>query len=227
MSVEWFLKIKEYDSLTKMRNIHLKGIIEQQNRLSNLLERRQETLSQTEKLQLRLHDLGQNLFETEKKLKESEVQLQRMKDNYGDENKIVMQTTRTQELENEAFAILTQQENLESEKQDIKIFLQGIEKTITEIRTEVEEEISKDKAAISQLEMRLSLIFEELPNDFRELLKKTLAKNLAVGSFTRVDNGACYFCKSKLSRLEESEIDMQHLLKTCKMCHRIFLPYGT
>jgi predicted nucleic acid-binding Zn-ribbon protein len=53
-----------------------------------------------------------------------------------------------------------------------------------------------------------------------------MAKNLAHGPFTRIDQGSCFLCRYKISRVEESEIDMQKALKICPQCSRIFLPYG-
>ena len=107
------------------------------------------------------------------------------------------------------------------------MFLSGLEKTYLEIEVEVKAEISEHQKGIEQSQMRMKLIEEELPADFRSTLERTLKKNLAVGSFTRIDQGSCFFCRYKISRTEESEIDMQKNLKVCPQCTRIFLPYGT
>jgi predicted nucleic acid-binding Zn-ribbon protein len=227
VSLEWFFKLKEYDSLSKMRISHLKALNEQENRLSTLNERRQNTLLELENLQQLGRNLEQSLFETEKKLKEAETQKQRLVDTGADESKVAGFTLKINEYETECFNLMEKQDANASEGKDLKTFLTGVEKTIYDISLEVKAEVDKLVAEVAQLEFRLSHLIEELPLDFKTQLQKTLAKKLAIGPFTRVENGACYFCHAKLSRLEESEIDMQQLLKTCKSCQRIFLPFGS
>jgi predicted nucleic acid-binding Zn-ribbon protein len=87
-------------------------------------------------------------------------------------------------------------------------------------------EVADQKQKVVQAQMRIKLIEDELPTDFKSVLERTLKKNLALGPFTRNENGSCFFCRYKISKLDESEIDMQKQLKTCPQCSRIFLPYG-
>lgn len=226
VSVEWFLKLKEYDSLSKMRISHLKAYSEQEKRMTVLNERRQSSISELDALITQSNALQQELFEKENKITEIEIQHKRLIETGASDEKILTFATNLQAQETVYFKLLNDQEDLNQQRVELKTFLNGIQTTITEISVEVEEEKFRENEAISQLDLRLSLLLEELPSDFKLLLEKTLSKKLAVGSFTRVNAGACLFCKSHLSKTEESEIDMQHLLKTCKMCHRIFLPYG-
>jgi predicted nucleic acid-binding Zn-ribbon protein len=227
VSLDWFFKLKEFDSLSKMRINHLKAMSEQENRLSTLNDKRQTNVLQTEKLQHDAHFLQQELFEIDKKMAESETQKQRVIDTGGNSEKIAAFDLKIQELESLYFEKLTNQEQLDQDKADLKLFLSGLMKTILEIKIEVDEEILKEKTSVEQLDLRLRLLLEELPPEYKNILDKTITRKLALGNFTRIDKAACYFCKSNLSRMEESEIDIQQLLKTCKMCHRIFLPYGS
>src|SRR3989344_8326273 len=87
VSVDWFLKLKEIDSLTKMRINYLKSKSEQEDRVSKLNERRQETLMQTAKLKQDEFALNHELAELEKKLKTASEQKQRLMDMGGDEKK--------------------------------------------------------------------------------------------------------------------------------------------
>lgn len=227
MSAEWFLKLKEFDSLTKMRINHLKAIKEQEERLEKLNVKRQEQLDSSNSLKSELLSLQQDYFETEKKLKSAEEQAQRLKDIGGDETKIAAYLNEAAELENALFVKLDTTDEIHRQLEDIKTFLAGLEKTIHEISAEVGSEIETHKAEITQLDLRLSLTLDELPVDFKTTLEKTLKKNLAIGPFTRIENGSCFFCRYKISRIDESEIDMQKALKVCPQCSRIFLPYGS
>lgn len=227
MSAEWFFKLKEFDSIGKMRINHLKVIQEQEQRLTKLNIRRQEQLDEANGLRSELLSVQQNYFEAEKKMNTCEEQASRLKAVGGDEAKIVNFQKEATALEDSLFAFLERTEAIQQELEDKKTFLAGLEKTYQEIETEVKVEIQDNQKGVSQADLRMKLILEELPSGFRETLERTLKKNLAVGSFTRIDNGSCFFCRYKISRTDESEIDMQQLLKVCPQCSRIFLPYGS
>lgn len=227
MTADWFLKLKEFDSLEKMRISHLKAIKDQEDRLQHLNVKRQEQQKVQEILKAELHSLQQAYFETEKKLKICEEQASRLKDLGGDSDKIDRYQKDAATLEDDLFSILEKIESNQESIQEKKTFLAGIENTIQEIKSEVEAEIKEHSKAIEQLELRLKLIKAELPSDFKDALERTLKKNLALGPFTRVDQGSCYFCRYKISRIDESEIDMQRALKFCPQCSRLFLPYGS
>lgn len=227
MSVEQFLKLKEIESLTKMRNNHLKVKQEQDDRVSALKSRRDEKQSQTITLKQNLISTTNELAELESKIRSHSEQRQRLIDLGGDEIKIAHFTEEIAALEDKGLELLTKLEEIETEIQDTKTFMEGLERTIAEIGSEVSKEIERINTELTQIELRINLLMEELPPDFRNTLLRVTARNPVHGPFTRVENGCCYFCRFKISRIDESEIDMQKNLKTCPQCSRIFLPYGT
>lgn len=226
MSVELFFKLKEIDSLTKMRNKHLNAKSEQEDRVLRLNNKRQDALLQTAKLRQSIVSLNNEMGELEAKIKLASEQKQRLFDRGGDEKKIAAYSEEISSLEEKGLGILSSLEDLEQELEENKTFLNGIEKTIQEIGHEVQEDISRISTEISNIDLRVNLLMDELPPEFRTTLQKITAKNLAHGPFTRIEQGSCYFCRYKISRIDESEIDMQKNLKTCPQCSRIFLPYG-
>lgn len=210
-----------------MRNRYLKTKGEQADRVSKLNDRRQEGILQTAKLKQELVSVNQEMAEVEAKIKTASEQKQRLMDIGGDENKIKNFANEITHLEDKGFEYLNRVEEIEKELEETKTFLGGLEKTIHEIEGETSEEIKKIDTELSNIDLRITLLKDELPPDFRTLLEKTMAKNLAHGPFTRVEQGSCYFCRFKISRIDESEIDMQKGLKICPQCSRIFLPYGS
>lgn len=226
MSVEWFLKLKEYDSLSKARINYLKTIKEQEDRLSKLNERRELSLTQTSTLNQSIREVESELFEVEKKLKTLSEQKQRFLD-VGNSEKAESFQKDIDQAESKGLELLEKVEAYQTEIQETKTFSAGLEKTIHEIQTEVNLEKERLNKEIEQIDFRLEGIKEDLPEDFKTILSRTLAKNPAHGPFTRVENGSCFFCRYKISRVDESEIDMQRMLKTCPQCSRIFLPYGS
>ncbi|MGE3611492.1 MAG: hypothetical protein AB7I27_18010 [Bacteriovoracaceae bacterium] len=227
MSVEWFIKLKEIDSLNKSREGHLKAKKEQEERISKLLSKRQEALDELENFKKLNSTIQSNILDLEMKLKRAEEQKQRLLDIGGDEGKIKKFAEEASQLEDLGFSLLEQSESNQIEIKDKKLFLDGIEKTISEIKSEAESEIAKELKEIENIDLRVKLLENELPDDFKQILHKVQKKNLAHGPFTRIEAGSCYFCRYKISRLEESEIDMQKGMKTCPQCGRIFLPYGS
>ena len=227
MSVDWFLKLKEIDSLAKMRIKYLRTRGEQNERISKLNDRREEAVMRTAKLKQETISINSEMADIDKKLKNASEQKQRIIDIGGDDKKIQSFTVEIAALEEKGIELLSRQDEIENENQDAKTFAAGIEKTICEIQSEAKPELDKIEQELSNIDIRQNLLLEELPADFKSLLLKITTKNLAHGPFTRIEQGSCYFCRYKISRMEEDEIDMQKSLKTCPQCTRIFLPYGS
>jgi predicted nucleic acid-binding Zn-ribbon protein len=226
VSVEWFTKLKEIDSLSKMRINHLKKKSEQEDRVSKLNEKRHERLKLIEELKQNSVSIRHELGDLETKLKTASEQKQRLIDLGGDDAKIARFSSEIETLEERGMELLQKDEDISVEINSHKEFLQGLEKTIHEIETDFQPKLQEIDKEISAINLRLGLLRDELPVDFRTQLDRTTSKNLAHGPFTRVEQGSCYFCRYKISRIDESEIDMQQKLKTCPQCSRIFLPYG-
>ncbi len=224
MSIEWFFKLKEIDSLSKMRINHLKAISEQEDRLLKLNKRLEDSLLHSENFKQEHFKLGQDLHELEKKLSILQNQRQLLMDRGALYEKY---DTEIDFTEGSGLELLDKIEANEKALSEQKEFEAGLSKTISEIKAEVDEIKSTEEISIKNLDMRLGLLMEELPQDHRELLIKLQKKNLAHGPFTRNEGGSCYFCRYKISRIDESEIDLEHQLKQCPQCSRIFLPYGS
>lgn len=227
MSLEWFAKLKEYDSLSKMRGQHVKSIAEQEDRIAKLLQRKETKLQEIAQLTSEYLTIQQDLGVVEEKIKIASQQRQRLIDHGGDQTKVEVFLLEIDKLETLGFELLDKSELNQIERTDGKQFLSGLELTTQEIIQEVNQQKIVDQAAIAQFDLRLSLLQEELPREYQELLEKTLAKKLAIGSFTRIENGCCLFCRATISKMEEGEIDLQKKLKVCPQCTRIFIPYGT
>lgn len=226
VSVQGFSTLKEIDSLSKMRIHLLKLKGEQEARLESLNNRRQGTLLQTNALKEKLVQNHQKLGDIESQIKVASEQKGRLIDLGTEEQKVGAFTTQIDKLEEEGLLLLAEIESFETEMKDHRTFLDGLEKTTKEIQHEVSEELEKIHKETQNIALRLSLLLEDLPHDFKSLYQKISSKNLAHGPFTRIDQGSCYFCRFKISRLDESEIDINKNLKTCPQCSRIFLPYG-
>ncbi len=227
MSDEWFSRLKEYDSLSKARARLILSGKDQEGRLETLRKRQADSMAQLAGLKSSYIHLQQSLHEIEQKIKVQNEQRSRSIDQGGSEEKLRAYNKEISSLEEKGFSFLEDLDVNETERADLQGFLNGLEKTMIEIAGEVKEETAKFQNEIEQLDLRLNSLTEALPAEYRDLLMRTLKKNLALGPFTRVENGSCFFCRANISRNEESEVEMQKILKTCSQCGRIFIPYGT
>jgi predicted nucleic acid-binding Zn-ribbon protein len=227
VSLEWFSRLKEYDSLSRSRLGLLAAIKEQEERLSALDKRQADSLSQLTNLKGDYVRLQQDLQELEAKMKLLSQQKERWIDQGGDDKKRISMEEEIAGLEDKGMELLQILDTNEVERRDTQTFLEGLKKTYDEIASEVVLEVTRHRQEIEQLDLRQSSLLEILPPEYKDLLMRTLKKNPVHGPFTRIESGTCFFCRFKISRVDESEIDMQKKLKTCPQCGRIFIPYGT
>lgn len=226
MSVDLFFKLKEIDSLSKMRINHLKTIDEQVNRVSILKNRLNASELDSKKALDEKISYQNDLGDLEAKLKNASVQKQRLIDIGSDENKVAQFSIQIENFEEEGLNLLGLIEEKDLLIKEGKTFREGLCRTIDEIQNEVSPVVENAQKEIGNLETRIELLKNELPSQFQSILAKITAKNLVHGPFTRIEQGSCFICRFKISRIDESEIDMQKGLKTCPQCSRIFLPYG-
>jgi DNA repair ATPase RecN len=208
----------------KMRIKHLSSIHEQEIRITKLTSQLLDSQKQAESIKQEIFTLQHTLYELEQNLTLFQKQRQNLINIGQDSRKY---DASIDEAETKGLELLETIEKLESSAQEIKVFQSGLSKTITEIDQEAQDIKTQENHEINNIDLRLTLLKEELPTHFRIVLQNVQAKNLAHGPFTRIDAGQCYFCRYKLSRLDESEIDLQQQLKQCQQCNRIFLPYGS
>ncbi len=227
VSLEAFSRLKEYDSLSRERNRLLIATKDQENRMTSLKAREADSLSQLSNLKDQHVQLQQELQDLEDRMKLLNQQRDRWIDQGGDEGKRKVMEIEIVTLEEKGFSLLETLEQNENDRKDARTFLDGLAKTMDEIQSEVEVENAKHREAIANIDMRLAGLLDMLTPEFKNALERTLKKNPAHGPFTRIESGSCFFCRYKISRIDESEIDMQKKLKHCPQCGRIFIPYGT
>lgn len=222
----WFEKLREFDSLSKMRHKFEIYKNDQESRITKLHDTKKSHFDRKLELITSIAKLNQELGDIELKIKSNNLQKERLINSGGDSQKITNYEKINNELEDNGFNTLVLIDKYQHEIIDIEQFLNGIDKTINEIKEEISQELRPLEMEYNSYNMRQELILEELPSEFKSTLNRVLKLKLAHGPFTKIENGGCYFCRFKVSLLDQSEIDTQFSLKTCTQCNRIFLPYG-
>jgi predicted nucleic acid-binding Zn-ribbon protein len=224
VSNEWFLKLREIDSLLREKKRIETNIDEENNRLTKLSSQLSFSLDESDKTKKELFSKQNILFELEKKIKTFSSQ----KDNLFSVGKEFSHLIpQIDELETQGLDLLTEIEELQIKERELATFQKGLQKTIEEIQSEVTKTLIEEEKKIENILLRIELLERDLPQKISEVYKRTLTKNLAHGPFSKNEQGHCLFCRYKLSKVDESEIDIQKILKQCPQCTRIFLPYGT
>jgi predicted nucleic acid-binding Zn-ribbon protein len=208
VSVETFYSLKEIESLKKMQLTHEACIHEQEDRLLKLQER------------LKVQELNIQTAQDEiVKIKSEIILLEKRLQDRLDE------VTKTN-LESQQWDFMIRIEELEKSIMEDQTFIIGFTKTMNEIDIEAQEIIQKENQELKNLELRIKLLIESLPDEVQVLLKKLQSLNLKFGVFTSIQDSSCRFCRRKLSRVEEDEIDIKLKLISCASCRRLFLPYN-
>ncbi len=208
MNLDDFRCLREIFSLLRSIDSLHQQIKTEESRLTSIANKKNRALDEKIELTQKLHFHQSALDTIELRLKQrlsADVQNQ---------------------LEIEGFEHLEQIQHLHHELTDKESFLKGILNTTVEIQNEIEETNIPKKAEINSNLLRIEQLKNQLPSEAIVKLDELLTKNLPLGPFTSNQGGKCQFCLRSLSKIEESEIDVKLLLKTCQSCTRIFLPYA-
>lgn len=131
----------------------------------------------------------------------------------------------TARLEEEGFALLGKQDEMEGMITEAETFLAGFGNTLGDIKMEVEAAVADAHAKRDAARAHAADLATALPPGWEGALGKALAKKPAHGPFSRLQGVNCAFCRFTVSRPFESEVEAQLLLKACPGCGRLFLPH--
>lgn len=207
--VEEFFRLREFDSLSREAAGYRAAMHDE---LTRLKRRESELSDRKELLEQRVSDmrtLEHNIAELDRRLAAR------------------LSPEAKEKLDEEGLQLLIKQQELELEIEDHKTFLAGFQKTVDELRLEINTAISLLQLKCDQVSKRAEATFLELPSDWQQAYRKIAAKNPVHGVFTRLEGLKCQFCRAAVSKVFESEVDTLGMLKSCPSCGRLVLPYKT
>lgn len=117
-------------------------------------------------------------------------------------------------------------EEQEHEIKDLTTFLQGSLITLTEIESEVAIDLKKEKSEIENLELRINLLIDSLPPNFKSKFESVNKKHRFKSPVTVITNNHCGECFMVVSKMQISHVDRGATIELCPQCERIFLPSG-
>lgn len=130
-------------------------------------------------------------------------------------------------VEEVAFGIMEEVDLLEQTISDKKSFLAGSEKSLEEIKKEVETNNTPTLKEVEITKERISLLNQGMEPATVSRLEKLLVKNLKHGPLTKIEESACYICGYTVNATDRDQIEKKLMLKSCGSCSRIFIPNTT
>lgn len=205
--VEEYLRLKELDALLTQAKLESTNMDSELNRLKRRETEKAERQVQLNTVQAEFKDLTHKIAELDRQLSQR------------------LSPDTITKLEEEGLNHLIRQQELEQAIEDHQTFLAGFQKTLTELTEDINKSINEATIRRDQALARAKLLEAELSPDWQRLYKKVSSQNLAHGSFSRIEDGHCLFCRGTVSKAFESEVEAQLLLKPCPSCGRLFLPH--
>lgn len=205
--VDDYLRLRELDGLLKQASEEARRVEDELNRLKKLDVIKAEREGQLKTAREALRESQHQLAEVDRKLGQ----------HLGAEAK--------ERLEQQGLDLLIREQELDQVIDEHQTFLGGFAQTLKEIQAEVSAAVAEARTRQESSLLRARLLEEALPEDWRRAYQKALARKPAHGPFSRIENGHCLFCRGAISRIFESEVEAQLLLKACPSCGRLFLPH--
>ena len=205
--VDEYLRLKEMDALLTQAKRDSIALDEELNRLKRREGEKAERQIQLNTLQTEYKELAHQIAEVDRQLSQR------------------LSPETITKLEETGLNYLIRQQELEELMQEHQTFLAGFEETLNELREEIQAAMKQHTLLRDQNIERAKLLEQELSPDWQRAYRKIVSQNPAHGPFSRIDNGHCAFCRGTVSKLLESEVEAQLLLKPCPSCGRLFLPH--
>lgn len=205
--VDEYLRLKEMDALLTQAKREGAAMDSELNRLKRREGEKSERQVQLNLLQNEYKELAHQIAEVDRQLSQR------------------LSPESIAKLEEVGLSHLIRQQELEELMQEHQTFLAGFEETLKELRNEINTAIGQHTRDRDQCLARAKLLQQELSPDWQRAYQKIMAQNPAHGPFSRIENGHCLFCRGTVSKLLESEVEAQLLLKPCPSCGRLFLPH--
>jgi len=229
---EQFRLLRELQSLKLAADEHQKLILGHQGRVALLEKNRHQRQDQLQQDQSQLEQIKTELAQKEQLLNQQSDRLTRSKKQMNlvtsehelktREHEVEVLTPLVESLETNVFELMEKIESLTEQINEGENYLAGSLHSLKEISQEVEQDISKENQAISNLAQRMEALFSELPENIQSKIKRIWDKKAV--ALTTVEKNACRYCGLSVNRTELDEIDRALTYKFCSSCGRLFLP---
>ena len=234
MNKEGFRILKEINSLDSSKKELESTIQDELARVSKLhdmkdnrIQEEQTTTLELKELKVQFQKIEGSISEFQSKLNKAKSDLTQLFDQKEIDalsNQIQKIEENIDNLETNGFNLMEDIELKEESLNEAKGFLSGIDTTINEMQSEIEEENQELFNKIKSINSRLENLYTQIPNEIHEKYQKLLSLNMKHGPLTKISGRECYICKYMLATHDISLVEDKMMIKSCGQCKRIFIP---
>lgn len=227
-----FRHLIEIEALKKQNQQNLMQISSENKRISDLVERREKTRVQIEELYQReknllLAETLENLAVLELRLKKLNSQLSLSvteKEQTAFDHQILLIKTEIQKIESEYFLNLEKSETILGDIEDKKSFLDGSQKSLDEIRADVEKNILVEQTSIDNRTLRLNALVDMLHPALRSQYLEISTKFKLKSPVSFLIDKKCSECHMQADATLKSSLEEGRSFEFCPSCGRLLIP---
>lgn len=234
IDADGYQNLSELQILEQKIARHLKLIEEHQRRVSDLVhirEQKGQKLQEGESLLTRMKEILQK-DETEMERVESTIQKSRDRLRHirqageldAHERELTTFMAKKKELELSILKLMDECDQLEQQIGEWKNFLQGSEKSLQEIGSEVENDVTQEKHKIQHYEKQMQQILDLLSAPVRSHFLRVDQKYRYRHPLATVENQNCSECHMAVNRNDQMQMEKSLHLMFCSGCGRILIP---
>lgn len=232
MFLESFRHIIEMEALKKQNQENLRKISSENKRISDLVERRKKSENSIDNLKKEEQELKlsstqrvvEDLTIRQKKLQSQLSLAVTEKEQQAFEKQIELVTKEIETEEASYFEKLERSENITSEIEELKEFLQGSSETLQTISEEVKIEIEKEEKIIQGRLLRFNALKEQLHPTARSLYDQCEKQTKLIPPVSFMIDRKCSECHMMLDYTLKSTLENGTSVETCPHCGRFLVP---
>ena len=237
MNLKDFSNLIEIQSLQSHQKKHLNEIASQESRINSLIKKKCQTLLESTDIQAKITEIKPHLTSNENALNALEKRIGPLNSNrmmvktteqlLAIDKELATVTSEKGKLENIILEQMETLSNLEDALSTFNSFLSGIDKSIQEIQTEVNQTIKEENIQISNYQERISELIKNIPSEAKEIFSNVNKKHKYNSPITLINNNACSKCNYPIDRNLASLIEKGTMLELCPGCERLLAPHNT
>lgn len=221
----------EIQSLKKQEALLLQAIESEHERISALEKRQSHAQSEIERLAKEITDLKikskelefDSLITEQQKLLAKESLVTNEKEAQALEKTLKENIDKANQLEQDLFLCLEQEEKYQTEITDLKSFLNGLKSTILEISEEVKSATAQQTIDLESVQNRIKSLLALCHKDILVLFERAQKKH-PKSPLSYINGTSCKECRMVLNSVLKSQVENISAIETCPYCERILLP---
>ncbi len=232
MFLESFRHLIEIEALNRDNQVNQQNILSEKKRISDLVERRSKALLSIEEEKLREKNLKvpeilHQIEDKQLRLSKLEGQLSlsvTQKEQLAFENQISVLKNEITVLEENYFEKLDESEHILEAIREWKKFHQGSEKTLIEIKNEVDQAVLEEESIIHNRQIRIDSLLDACHVSVKKLYLELENKFKPKSPVSYLIDKKCSGCHMQLDSQMRSALDEGRSVEFCPTCSRLLIP---